>query len=182
MATSSTIRSGSTQRERSARVRSRTGALGGARRPCAKSATDPSIGARSFTTRPGSGTLGDKWRRRRVRRPTTGVAWTRRSESCQTTCGTPCRRGTSRQKAAYLRQTNGRVWGRPAGEDSKYLLPGFATCAECGGLLEVRRRRIGTQKVPVYACATYHRTVTYVSGIDPQAVASPPGFEPGFQP
>ena len=65
-------------------------------------------------------------------------------------------------KSTYLRHTNGRVWGRPAGADSKYLLPGFVTCGACGGLLEVRQRRLGKEKVPVYACATYHRKGTTV--------------------
>jgi site-specific DNA recombinase len=65
-------------------------------------------------------------------------------------------------KNAYLRHTNGRVWGRPAGGDSKYLLPGFATCGVCGGFLEVRQRRLGKEKVKVYACATYHRKGTTV--------------------
>ena len=60
-------------------------------------------------------------------------------------------------KDAYLRHTNGRVWGRPGGADSKYLLPGFATCSVCGGTLEVRQRRLGTEKLPVYGYATYHR-------------------------
>ena len=60
-------------------------------------------------------------------------------------------------RGAYLRGTDGRVWGRPlTGVDSKYLLPGLATCACCGGGLIVRSRAHGRRRVSFYACGSYH--------------------------
>src|SRR5262249_20648546 len=47
-------------------------------------------------------------------------------------------------KAKYLRGTDGRLWGRPPGVDSKYLLPGFARCACCNGVMHVRTHGHGT--------------------------------------
>jgi site-specific DNA recombinase len=60
-------------------------------------------------------------------------------------------------RGAYLRGTDGRVWGRPlSGVDSKYLLPGLATCACCGGGLIVRSRAHGRSRAYFYACSSYH--------------------------
>src|SRR5262249_13091330 len=44
-------------------------------------------------------------------------------------------------RAAYLRTTNGQLWGRPANEvESGYLLTGLAQCGACGGSLIVHSR------------------------------------------
>lgn len=42
------------------------------------------------------------------------------------------------------------------GVDSKYLLPGLAKCACCGGGLIVRSRAHGRHRASFYACGSYH--------------------------
>lgn len=56
----------------------------------------------------------------------------------------------------YLTSTAGRVYGRPRDVESKYLLPGFARCAACGGGLHVRSRSHGSRRVNFYACTSYY--------------------------
>lgn len=56
----------------------------------------------------------------------------------------------------YLTATGGRVYGRPCDVDSKYLLPGFARCACCGGGLHVRSRDHGRRRAYFYACTSYY--------------------------
>jgi len=57
----------------------------------------------------------------------------------------------------YLRGTDGKLWGRPAtGVESKYLLPGIAKCAVCGGGLIARSRNHGRQRAHFYGCSSYH--------------------------
>ncbi len=59
-------------------------------------------------------------------------------------------------REAYLRATNGQLWGRPAsGVESRYLLTGLAQCRECGGSLVVHSRPSGRRRVGVYVCS-YH--------------------------
>ena len=56
-------------------------------------------------------------------------------------------------RANYLRHTDGRVWGKPAsGIESKYLLTGMATCAECGGGMQIYTRQHGRKRVGFYGC------------------------------
>ena len=56
----------------------------------------------------------------------------------------------------YLRDTNGRVWGRPPSEmASKYLLSGKLRCACCGASMTVRSRAQGGKRFYYYACASY---------------------------
>jgi site-specific DNA recombinase len=56
---------------------------------------------------------------------------------------------------AYLRHTDGKLWGRPAnGVDSKYLLTGIGCCAVCGGALTVRHSK---KRGDVYSCLTYQQ-------------------------
>lgn len=57
----------------------------------------------------------------------------------------------------YLRETDGKLWGKPAnGIESKYLLTGMATCGECGGGMLIYPRTHGSpgarKRVYVYAC------------------------------
>ena len=60
-------------------------------------------------------------------------------------------------RGAYLRGTNGRLWGRPTtGLESKYLLPGIAKCAVCGGGLLVTTRRQGQQREAFYGCSSHY--------------------------
>jgi len=64
-------------------------------------------------------------------------------------------------RAAYLRHTNGRVWGRPeTGKPSPYLLTGLSVCGCCGSSLFVRKRpdRRDPSRTPYayYACSYYH--------------------------
>jgi hypothetical protein len=61
---------------------------------------------------------------------------------------------TVREK--YLTATDGRVYGRPRDVESKYLLPGFARCACCGGGLHVRTRDHGRRRMHFYACTSYY--------------------------
>lgn len=59
-----------------------------------------------------------------------------------------------RTRSVYLRQTGGRLYGRPeAGLDSKHLLSGFLQCSQCGGSLHAIRRtsRRGEAKT-YYVC------------------------------
>jgi site-specific DNA recombinase len=60
-------------------------------------------------------------------------------------------------KTKYLRGTDGRLWGRPRGTDSKYLLPGFGRCACCNGVMHVRTRDHGRKRAAFYACTSYHK-------------------------
>ena len=57
----------------------------------------------------------------------------------------------------YLRQTDGRVMGRPPATGTKYLLAGFLTCGCCGASLEARSRSHGKRRVVFYGCSAYHR-------------------------
>lgn len=51
------------------------------------------------------------------------------------------------QRSAYLRGTNGQLWGRPArGVESKYLLSGLARCGSCGGSMYVKSRSHGKKR------------------------------------
>jgi len=53
----------------------------------------------------------------------------------------------------YLRDTGGRLGGKPpSGIESRYLLVGMATCAGCGGGLQVYSRSHGKQRTHYYAC------------------------------
>ena len=63
----------------------------------------------------------------------------------------------SASRSRYLRQTNGRVMGRPPATGTKYLLAGFLTCGCCGSSLEARSRSHGTRRAVFYGCAAYHR-------------------------
>ncbi len=61
-------------------------------------------------------------------------------------------------REAYLRNTNGKLWGHPLnGIAAKYLLTGLARCGFCGGSLEVRSRSHGRRRVFFYACSSYYR-------------------------
>jgi site-specific DNA recombinase len=60
-------------------------------------------------------------------------------------------------RTKYLRGTDGRLWGRPSGNDSKYLLPGFARCAQCNGVMHVRSHDHGRRRAQFYACTSYHK-------------------------
>jgi site-specific DNA recombinase len=60
-------------------------------------------------------------------------------------------------RQAYLRGTQGQVWGRPPnGAESKYLLTGMATCGACGATLHVRSRSHGRQRAFFYGCTAHH--------------------------
>jgi site-specific DNA recombinase len=65
-------------------------------------------------------------------------------------------------RAAYVRTTGGRLWGRPAtGIESKYLLTGMTTCALCGGSLVVMSRTSGNARQFLYRCQhAYYRGPT----------------------
>jgi site-specific DNA recombinase len=64
----------------------------------------------------------------------------------------------SHTREAYLRTTNGKLWGRPLdGAARKYLLTGLARCGQCGGSLEVRSRDHGKHRAFFYACSSYWR-------------------------
>ena len=52
------------------------------------------------------------------------------------------------RRARYFQATGGKRFGRPPRDvDSKYLLPGFARCARCGGGMCVRSRSHGGHRV-----------------------------------
>jgi site-specific DNA recombinase len=60
------------------------------------------------------------------------------------------------KRAKYLKATGGQRHGRPRRDvDSKYLLPGFARCTECGGGLCVRSRSHGGHRMYFYGCTSY---------------------------
>jgi len=62
-----------------------------------------------------------------------------------------------RARQAYLRGTEGQVWGRPpSGVESKYLLTGMATCGWCGATLHVRSRSHGRRRAFFYGCTAHH--------------------------
>jgi site-specific DNA recombinase len=65
-------------------------------------------------------------------------------------------------RKSYLRSTGGRLFGRPGREsESKYLLPGLARCAVCGGGFYVKSRAHGTGKkrrrAYFYGCTSFHQ-------------------------
>jgi hypothetical protein len=60
-------------------------------------------------------------------------------------------------RIAYLRGTNGKLFGRPAqGVESKYLLPGLARCGVCGGSMYVKSRSHGKKRAYFYGCTSFH--------------------------
>jgi hypothetical protein len=60
------------------------------------------------------------------------------------------------QRAAYLRDTDGKLHGKPTnGVGSRYLLTGLATCARCDGTLTVRSRTHGNRRLELWACRTF---------------------------
>ena len=60
------------------------------------------------------------------------------------------------RRAQYLKATGGKRFGRPRRDvDSKYLLPGFARCARCGGGMCVRSRSHGGHRAYLYGCTSY---------------------------
>lgn len=65
-------------------------------------------------------------------------------------------------KKTYLRDTRGKVWGRPgAGVESKYLLTGLGECAGCGRNITKLGGRIGSpgkRGVKHYYGCSYHAT------------------------
>ena len=58
----------------------------------------------------------------------------------------------------------GRHGARRRGNESPYLLSGFARCAVCGGGLGVISRSHGQQRAYFYACTAYHKRGTAVCG------------------
>lgn len=61
-------------------------------------------------------------------------------------------------EALYLQTTGGVRHGRPSPDvESKYLLTGLARCGDCGGSMYVKKRKVGTERVHVYGCTSYHR-------------------------
>jgi DNA invertase Pin-like site-specific DNA recombinase len=62
-----------------------------------------------------------------------------------------------RTRQAYLRDTEGQVWGRPPSSvESKYLLTGMAACGWCGATLHVRSRSHGRRRAFFYGCTAHH--------------------------
>ena len=55
------------------------------------------------------------------------------------------------------RHTGRSVGGRPRDIESKYLLPGFARCALCGGAFSVLSRAHGSRRAYFYACNTHFK-------------------------
>ena len=71
-----------------------------------------------------------------------------------------------RTRRAYLRQTGGKVWGRPeTGTESHYLMSGFAQCGLCGGGMDVIRRT-GKRMAPKFYL-TCHNGRVNVNGRHP---------------
>lgn len=65
-------------------------------------------------------------------------------------------RQIARARVEYDRVTHGQR--RPLRDrDSKYLLPGFARCASCGGGLHVRSRSNGNGRAFFYACTSHYQ-------------------------
>lgn len=57
-------------------------------------------------------------------------------------------------RKAYLRGTDGRLWGKPQlGAEAKYLLSGLAECWKCGGSLMISTRQHGRKRAHFYVCA-----------------------------
>ena len=56
-------------------------------------------------------------------------------------------------RRSYLRQTGGKLYGKPAsGHDSKYLLTSMLACGSCGATMTVRSRKHGRRRAFVYMC------------------------------
>jgi site-specific DNA recombinase len=63
-----------------------------------------------------------------------------------------------RTRAAYLRTTGGRLYGRPEGGlDAKHLLSGFVVCGECLGGMHAIRRTSQRGRPRVYYMCNNHR-------------------------
>jgi hypothetical protein len=64
-----------------------------------------------------------------------------------------------------LRKAFGGMGSRgPRDSESRYLLPGFARCAVCGGGLGVTGGSHSSAKPQVYGCVAYHKHGTSVCG------------------
>ena len=65
-------------------------------------------------------------------------------------------------KKTYIRDTNGKLWGRPGvGVESKYLLTGFGQCAACQRNITMLGGRVGSpgkRAVRHYYGCSYHQT------------------------
>ncbi len=60
-------------------------------------------------------------------------------------------------RSTYLRQTDGKLWGRPTrGLDSRYLLTGMGQCSVCGGSMIVVSSGAKDRRIFTYKCANYH--------------------------
>ncbi len=58
-------------------------------------------------------------------------------------------------RAAYVRNTNGTLWGRPpAGIAARYLLSGMASCGACGGAMTAHTTANGNGRRAHYRCIT----------------------------
>src|ERR1700688_1128764 len=62
------------------------------------------------------------------------------------------------------RRVDGKSGPRRRGNESPYLLSGFARCAICGGGLGVTSRSHGRERAFFYACTAYHKRGTTVCG------------------
>jgi hypothetical protein len=62
------------------------------------------------------------------------------------------------------RRVDGKSDPRRRGNESPYLLSGFARCAICGGGLGVTSRSHGRERAFFYACTAYHKRGTAVCG------------------
>ena len=74
----------------------------------------------------------------------------------------------ARQRATYLRHSDGRLWGRPVnGAESPYLLTGMSACGVCGAslyVLSTKAQGIGKPKLRrfVYRCQVHVQRGTAV--------------------
>ncbi len=60
-------------------------------------------------------------------------------------------------RGVYLRQTDGKLWGRPTrGLDSRYLLTSMGQCGVCGGSMIVGSSGAKGRRIYVYKCNNYH--------------------------
>ena len=116
----------------------------GRRPPSARCCTGRSTAARSSGTRPGSAI---RWgQQQQAARPEQD--WIRHTAPALRIVleelWSAAHNRLDHSRARHLRHTNGQLWGRPRSVESRYLLPGFARCAVCGGVMHVRTRDHGS--------------------------------------
>jgi hypothetical protein len=57
---------------------------------------------------------------------------------------------------AQRRKVDARPWDQARGSKPRHLLTGLAVCAQCGGRIQAKRGKLGSEPAMVYHCGYHH--------------------------